>query len=98
MAKQNRGSNPSGRKPLITPQQTRAIELIKENILKGGTHSMVEILVEAGYSEESARQQSNIMAGIRPHLQPTIEWMEEHRKRVQAEMEGKLWSADYAEL
>jgi hypothetical protein len=59
---------------------------------------MTDILVKAGYAPESARQWTNIMEGIRPHLQPTLDWMELHRAKVQALMDAKIGSASYDEL
>jgi hypothetical protein len=60
--------------------------------------SMVGILVEAGYAEESARQWKNIMDGIRPHLRPALDWMELHRQKVMAKMDEHLEYATYDEL
>jgi hypothetical protein len=86
------------RKPVITPQQKRAVELFKQNILAGGTKSFQDILLEAGYSEETARQQVNVMAGIKPHLQDFITEMEEHRKVVIEKMKTRIDSASYSDL
>ncbi len=86
------------RPPLITPQQKRAVELFKQNMLTSGTKSFQDILLEAGYSEETARQQSNVMAGIKPHLADFIEEMKEHRDVVMERMKGQVQSADYASL
>src|SRR5258707_244064 len=88
--KQNRGNRP---KP--TAQQARAVALFKENILSGGTKSYEAILVEAGYSPGTARQQTLIMAGIRPHLDPFITRMEALRERVIGRMEEKVDYADF---
>jgi hypothetical protein len=46
----------------------------------------------------SARQWTNIMEGIRPHLQPTLDWMELHRAKVQERMDEKIGTASYDEL
>ena len=89
---------PAKRKITITPQQKRAVELFKQNMLSGGQKSFEQILIEAGYSPASARQQSNIMAGIRPHLASFIEEMEEHREVVIERMKGKVETADCASL
>lgn len=37
---------------------------------------MVQILKDARYADESAKQWTNIMEGLRPHLQPTLDWMD----------------------
>jgi triphosphoribosyl-dephospho-CoA synthetase len=86
------------RKPVITPQQKRAVELFKQNMLSGGTKTILEILLEAGYSESSANQQTHVMAGIRPHLQPFLQEMEEHRTEVLALMRKRFKRADYGAL
>jgi long-subunit acyl-CoA synthetase (AMP-forming) len=59
---------------------------------------MVQILIGVGYAPESARQWTNIMEGIRPHLQPTLDWMEVHRQKVMAKMDENLEYATYDEL
>jgi hypothetical protein len=94
--RKNRGA--PTRPPFITPQQQRAVDLFEQNIVAGGTKTIEEILVEAGYSEQSARQQTNVMAGIKPHLQPTLEWMEQHRQAVQEKMTNLIGTATYDEL
>ena len=86
------------RPPIITPQQKRAVELFKQNTLGGTGKSVEAILLEAGYSEESAKQQTNVMAGIRPHLQPFMERMIAHREAVLSKMEERIDKADYADL
>lgn len=86
------------RKPVITPQQKRAVELFKLNIVSGGTKSITDILLEAGYSEETARQQVNVMVGIKPHLQPFIDEMTEHREEVMKKMRTKIGGASYSDL
>lgn len=86
------------RPPLITPQQKRAVELFKQNMLADGSKSIEAILLEAGYAPESAKQQSNVMAGIKPHLKTFIEEMEEHREVVITRMKQKVDTAEYGEL
>jgi hypothetical protein len=47
---------------------------------------------------ESARQQTNIMAGIKPHLKDTLGWMERHRMMIMDQMDLKIDDATYDEL
>jgi hypothetical protein len=75
--------------------QARAIALFKQAILRGDKRTIESILLEAGYSTESARQMVNIMAGLQPHLDPFIAKVEAHRDRVLTKMEEKL-RASYA--
>jgi hypothetical protein len=87
-----------GTKPVPTLLQQRAIVALRGEILKPTNKSMMQVLVMAGYAPESARQWTNIMEGIRPHLQPTIDWMEVHRQKVMAKMDEHLEFATYDEL
>lgn len=86
------------RPPIITPQQKRAVELFKQNMLSGGTKTIKDILLEAGYAKTSADQQHNAMSGIKPLLQPFIDRMTAHREEVLKKMEEKIDSAHYADL
>ena len=87
-----------GTKPKPTAQQKRAIALFQREILKGDGKSIAAILLEAGYAPESARQETNIMAGIKPHIAPFVERMEAHRQRVMERLEAKVDDAGYADL
>jgi hypothetical protein len=87
-----------GTRPTPTPQQKRFIALFKQNVLSGGTKSLKDLMREAGYSDESVRQYSNIMAGLKPHLDPFVERMERHRDAVMTAMEEKVAEARYGEL
>lgn len=78
--------------------QQRAIDALKSEILKPTNRSLRQVLVDVGYAPESARQWTNIMEGIRPHLQPTLDWMEMHRAKVQERMDQKIGTASYDEL
>jgi hypothetical protein len=84
----------------VTPTllQQRAIEMLMAEISRPTGKSMVQILKDAGYAEESARQWKNIMDGIRPHLRPALDWMELHRQKVMAKMDEHLEYATYDEL
>jgi hypothetical protein len=84
--------------PRMRPRQKKAIELFKEQVLKGDFKSIEDTLLAAGYAPNSAKQVSNVMEGIRPHVEDTIKWMEDHRLKVQEHMAGKVDSASYAEL
>jgi len=84
--------------PTTTQAQAQAINLFVANLLGGKNKTVEQILLEAGYDHESARQQTNVMAGIKPHLLDTVEWMKKHRMAVQAQMELKIDDATYDEL
>lgn len=87
-----------GTKLSPTMLQQRAVELLMAEVSAPTGKSMVQILKDAGYAEESARQWKNIMDGIRPHLRPALDWMELHRQKVMAKMDEHLEYATYDEL
>jgi hypothetical protein len=87
-----------GTAPTPTLLQQRAIDALRREIVRPTNKSMVQILKDAGYAPESAKQWTNIMEGIRPHLQPTLDWMEVHRQKVMAKMDENLEYATYDEL
>lgn len=87
-----------GTKPIPTPRMTKAIDGLKAVIHGQSEKPTRQILREAGYSSESARQMTNVMAGLRPHLKETIAWMEEHRVRIQVAMDRQVDKARYEDL
>jgi len=87
-----------GTKPVPTPQQKRAVALFQRNILKGEGKTIEQILLEAGYAPASAKQETNIMAGIKPHLTVFIDRMEAHRERVMDLLIEKVDAAAYPDL
>lgn len=87
-----------GTKENPTLKQQRAVQLLYTEVTRPTGKSIVQILKDAGYAEESARQWTNIMAGLRPHLKPALDWMEIHRQKVMAKMDEHLEYATYDEL
>lgn len=87
-----------GTKPKPTLLQQRAINGFREAIMGNTQKSFEQILIDAGYSENTARAQSSIMEGLKPHLQETVQWMEEHRKKVQDRMAATVDKAEYKDL
>jgi hypothetical protein len=82
-----------------TQRQRKLIKLITENFGNPETtKTLQELMLLSGYSEESARQQSNILAGIKERLEPIVSEMTEHRNDVVAEMRKKLPKAKYRDL
>lgn len=93
---------PRGRKfgreePAPTPLQANAIALLQDRILGKNTLSVEEILLKAGYSPESAKQQTNVLYGIRQHLDPFVERLERLRDAALDKMEIAIESASYAD-
>ena len=87
-----------GTKLSPTLLQQRAIEMLRAEITKPTNKSMREVLESAGYAPATAKQWTNIMEGIRPHLQPTLDWMEMHRAKIMAKMDEHIEFATYDEL
>lgn len=83
---------------LATPQQRNAVKLIEEAILGNTTESLYDLLQRAGYSAESARQQSNVMAGIRQHLDPFVAKLVVERDRAIDAMKVKIDFASYSDV
>lgn len=79
-------------KKKLTEHQKKLIRLITDNLGNSEpAKTLEELMLEAGYSPESARQQSNIMAGIRPQLDPIIEKLQARRdKAAEAITDKKL--------
>ena len=82
----------------MRPTQKRAIALFQQQVLSGQYKSIEDTLLEAGYAPESAKQIINVMAGIRPHIEPIVREMEEHRTEVMARMRETFSRATYGEL
>jgi hypothetical protein len=83
----------------LTQRQQKLVQLISENLGgTGGTKTLYEMMLAAGYEETTARQQSSILVGIRDELQPFVDAMTKHRENVLTEMVKKLPKAKYREL
>jgi len=88
-----------GAKFTPTPRVKRAIELFKAQITGKAPYKGVEhILLEAGYSPASAKQVTNVMEAIKPHVDDIVARMERHREAIMTTMEEKVGEAKYAEL
>ena len=82
----------------MRPFQKKAIQLLTEQALSGTYKPLEETLLEAGYAPESARQITNVMIGIRQHVDPVVARMEAHRDKVMTRMEEAVTRATYGEL
>jgi inactivated superfamily I helicase len=69
---------------MLLPKQQKLIEIIVENSgKKGRTKSLGEMIIEAGYSEETAKNPKQIITEeMKLELNPIIEKMEEVRKKA----------------
>lgn len=91
---ENRGK----RFPLKTPHQRAALDLFVKALKSGKPFSAEGILLDAGYSPESARQLTNVMQSLKPHLDPIVQRLEAHRDKILEKMEGQIEKASYGEL
>jgi hypothetical protein len=96
--KKKRGPKPGQIINRMRPFQKKAIALFTEQALSGVYKPIEETLLEAGYAPESARQMSNVIGGIRAHVDPIVDEMEQHRRRVLERMKTEVEKATYGEL
>jgi hypothetical protein len=92
------GSSRKGTGTHLGPLAKRAVVLFQQQALSGQFKPIEDTLLEAGYAPNSARQITNVMAGIRPHVEPIVQEMEEHRQTVMTNMKDKVGRATYGEL
>lgn len=75
-----------------TIKQKKLIRLISENFgNKESTKNMYEMMLEAGYSESTAKQQSRILSTVRekPEMQGVVAKLEKIRDNALNALEGK---------
>jgi hypothetical protein len=87
-----------GTKPVPTVKQQKAINGFLAVLAGDTTKTVTQIMRDAGYTESTATGWSNVMKGLRPHLQPHLDWLEMHRAQIMARMDEKIGTADYGEL
>lgn len=81
-----------------TDKQRKLVKLIAENVGLEKPKTLMQMMLEAGYAEETARQQSGILAGIKEELDPIVEKLEAHRLKVIERLAKKLDAATYRDL
>lgn len=81
-----------------TEKQRKLVKLLSENFGLAKPKTMLQMMLEAGYEESSARQQSTTLAGIREELEPIVQDMQDHRENVIKEMVKKMPKAKYRDL
>ena len=86
--------------PLVyTQRQKKLIKLISENLgNKGKTKTMYKMFLEAGFSETSAKQQSNILSGIKDKVAPIVDRLEKERDNALNQLSKKINKAKYRDL
>lgn len=81
-----------------TDKQRKLVKLLSENVGLAKPKTMLEMMLEAGYEESTARQQTGILNGIREELEPIVHQMEKHRDEVIKDMVKKMPKAKYGDL
>lgn len=86
-------------KKTLTQRQQKLLDIISENLgNKGSTKSMYKMMLEAGYSESSAKQQSTLLAGIEDELDSIVSKLEKARDRAIERLEETVGKAEYRDL
>lgn len=81
-----------------TDKQRKLVKLLSENIGLAKPKTMLEMMLEAGYEESTARQQSGILRGVQEELDPIVAKLEAHRLKVIDRLAKKLDAATYRDL
>ncbi|MFZ5365423.1 MAG: hypothetical protein ACOZBH_04490 [Patescibacteria group bacterium] len=83
----------------LTIKQRKLQKLILENLGKeGGSMTMTEMMIKAGYSKSTAHEQSRTLCGIKDKIEPFIEKLESEKEAILDEMIKKRSKARYADL
>lgn len=86
------------RKMTMNPRVRAAVTLFKKVLAENKPYIIEDLLLEAGYAPASAKQQTNVMQAIRPHVDDFVKRLERHQDQVLDQMEEKVAEAKYHEL
>ncbi|MCR4307134.1 MAG: hypothetical protein NUV80_01080 [Candidatus Berkelbacteria bacterium] len=90
---------PKKKSKTLTTRQQKLIKLVSENIGNpNGTKTMYEMMLEAGFKESTAKQQSGILGGVKQELQSIVQKLVDHREKVVERMQKTLPKAQYHNL
>ena len=85
-----------------TQKKKKLVSLISVNFGKTGKDKMTmyEMMIESGYSESSAKQQSTTLLGVKKtdEFQKNLQWMKDHRDKIKARMDALVGKAGYADI
>jgi len=88
-------------KRLGTPKEKKLIKIFSENFGKtGGSKTIQEMMMEAGYAKSTAMQQSVIIGRIKDskEYQDHLKWLNRHKEMIMNRMDENIDKADYGEL
>jgi len=83
----------------MTPKQEKLVEIINKNLKeKGLTKTLGEMLLEAGYSEDTSEQPSRIIESpeIQNAIEPTLDKMRDIRARALQKITDEKLDAEKA--
>ena len=82
----------------LTEKQKKLLTLLSVNLGNEKPKTLYQMLIESGYSEETARQQNGALAGIRDKVEPIVQSMVDHREKVMKRLTTQLPKAKYRDL
>lgn len=83
----------------LTEKQKKMIKLFTENIGSSKkTKTLKAMMLEAGYSESSANQQTSLLSPIRDRMKTVVDKLEKEREEILKEMVNKRKKANYSDL
>jgi len=90
---------PKKNRKTLTVKQQKLIKLLSENLSNTGfTKTMTQMMIEAGYSETTARQQTCILSALEDETAPILNKLIEERDRAIEALKGKIGKAKYRDL
>lgn len=83
----------------LTNKQRKLVLLISDNFGLGKpAKSLYDLMIEAGYEESSAKQQTEILSRLKGKITNVVDEIFEHRAEVMEEMRLKFKDAPYHHL
>jgi len=87
------------KKRRYTQRQQKLVKLISDNLgNQGFTRTMVDMMLESGYSKKTAYEQTEILRGIKDKVEPIVAKLITERDRAIEAMKGKIGQAKYRDL
>jgi len=87
------------RKKELTERQRKMMKLFTANLGNGKkTQSIKAMMLEAGYSESSAEQQTSLLIPIKEKMKTVVDKLKKEREEILKAMVKKRETAGYADL
>ncbi len=81
-----------------TEKQKKFIKLLTENIGNKQTKSLKQLMLDAGYSESVALQQTQVLNSVKDKVKPLVGKLEKERDNILEAMAKKREGAGYSDL